>query len=231
MAKKRRPLPGSIAWVAEQARKAGTTYGRYVAETDPPAPSAPKPELTAAEAEARKKAAVRLEDLRQRQAEVQRQEERKQLLIETLRTSRQNKGLSREDVAATLGVNKLSIKNWEQAKSYPRERYLIALSRLYGLEQKELERLFEAAKKDGGAAAPTPEQTREQKRAKKRGEALRRARIKAGLDPIEASRRLGMTTMAIHKWEVGQACPGMKSQFKICRAYGMDMDELQKLLA
>ena len=37
MAKRRKPLYGSVEWVAAQAKEAGTTYGRYVAEMEPPA--------------------------------------------------------------------------------------------------------------------------------------------------------------------------------------------------
>ena len=226
MAKRRKPLYGSVEWVAAQAKEAGTTYGRYVAEMEPPAPDESKPELTPEEKEARQKATAQLEALRRRQAEAQRRQGQRQLLTET-----QSKGLSREEVAGALGVHKVSVKNWEQAKSRPREQYLVALSRLYGLELKELERLFEAAKKDGGAGASTPEQAREQKRAKKRGEALRKARIKAGLTPMAAAERLRVTTTAIHQWETGKSRPGMQSQFKISRGYEIDMDELQKLLA
>ncbi len=231
MAKRRKPLYGSVEWVAAQAKEAGTTYGRYVAEMEPPAPDESKPELTPEEKEARQKATAQLEALRRRQAEAQRRQGQRQLLTETLVRTRQSKGLSREEVAGALGVHKVSVKNWEQAKSRPREQYLVALSRLYGLELKELERLFEAAKKDGGAGASTPEQAREQKRAKKRGEALRKARIKAGLTPMAAAERLRVTTTAIHQWETGKSRPGMQSQFKISRGYEIDMDELQKLLA
>lgn len=99
-----------------------------------------------------------------------------------------------------------------------------ALARLYGLGQKELEGLFEAAVQGGEEATPR------QAQAQKTGEALRQIRQRAGLEIMEAAEKLHVTTVAIRKWETGQARPGTQSQFKICLAYGIDMDELQKLL-
>lgn len=134
-----------------------------------------------------------------------------------LAEARRRMGLSREEAALKLGVHMLSIKNWEQGKNQPRAQFLPALARLYGLDMAELRKTL-----------GLEELGREQ--ASKRGQALRQARLRAGLSLEEAAWRMDVTASAVRQWETGKNRPKRQSQRKIAQAYGLEPKELERLL-
>lgn len=134
-----------------------------------------------------------------------------------LAEARRRMGLSREEAALKLGVHMLSIKNWEQGKNQPRAQFLPALARLYGLDMAELRKTL-----------GLEELGREQ--ASKRGQALRQARLRAGLSLEEAAWRMDVTASAVCRWETGKNRPKRQSQRKIAQAYGLEPKELERLL-
>lgn len=134
-----------------------------------------------------------------------------------LAEARRRMGLSREEAALKLGVHMLSIKNWETGKNRPRAQFIPALARLYGLEEPELRQTL-------GLEEPG------QERAAKRGQALRQARLRAGLSLEQAARRMDVTASAVRQWETGKKRPKPQSQRKIAQAYGLEPAELERML-
>lgn len=130
---------------------------------------------------------------------------------------RRRMGLSQEEVARKLGVHMLSIKNWEQGKNRPRAQFVPALARLYGLEAAELRQTL-------GLEEPGRE------RAAKRGQALRQARLRAGLSLEEAALRMNVTAAAVRQWETGKNRPKWQSQRKIAQVYGLELKALERTL-
>lgn len=67
---------------------------------------------------------------------------------------RRERGLSQEDLAASLGVSRQAVSKWERAESSPDTDNLIALARLYGVSLDELVfRGGEGGGGEGGGAA------------------------------------------------------------------------------
>ena len=60
------------------------------------------------------------------------------LIIERLKTARNNKGLKQADVAEMLGVKKNTISNWENDKADPDIDSLIKLCSIYGISCSQL---------------------------------------------------------------------------------------------
>lgn len=63
----------------------------------------------------------------------------------------------------------------------------------------------------GGAVAAT---------ALARGERLRDARVRAGLDVHEAAKRLRVRPQTVYRWEWGECCPALDSVPEIAAVYG-----------
>lgn len=55
-------------------------------------------------------------------------------LGEKIRDARKNKGLSQDDLAAKLGVNRVSISNYEKGKNNPTHKNLLKLSAILGVQ-------------------------------------------------------------------------------------------------
>ncbi len=79
-----------------------------------------------------------------------------------------------------------------------------------------------------GASLGLEEPGREQ--AAKRGQALRQARLRAGLSLEQAARRMDVTASAVRQWETGKKRPKPQSQRKIAQAYGLEPAELERML-
>lgn len=56
----------------------------------------------------------------------------------TLRRLREQRGLTKEEAAAELGVSRQSVSQWESGKTFPSTKRLVTLSRLYGVPLEEL---------------------------------------------------------------------------------------------
>ena len=56
----------------------------------------------------------------------------------TLRRLREQRGLTKEEAAAELGVSRQSVSQWESGKTFPSTKRLVALSRLYGVPLEEM---------------------------------------------------------------------------------------------
>lgn len=58
-------------------------------------------------------------------------------------------------------------------------------------------------------------------------ERLRRLRVEHGLTMSDVARRVGVSTVAVHKWETGQTANMKLANFeRLCELYGIDFDEL-----
>ncbi len=79
-----------------------------------------------------------------------------------------------------------------------------------------------------GAGRGLAEIRREQ--AAKRGQALRQARLRAGLSLEQAAWRMDVTASAVRQWETGKKRPKPQSQRKIAQAYGLEPAELERML-
>ena len=131
-----------------------------------------------------------------------------------LAEEREKMGLSQEEAAWRLGTDARTISNWETGKNLPQGRLLPKLAQVYGLSPDKLARIF------GGGKAPKSA----------RGQALRQARLRAGLGVEEAARQMDVTAAAVRQWETGVNRPSWKSQQKIARVYGLSMEEIFRLL-
>lgn len=68
---------------------------------------------------------------------------------------RKEKGLSQEDLAASLGVSRQAVSKWERGESAPELENLMALAELYGCTLDHLVHPGEAAANDGASAEQT----------------------------------------------------------------------------
>ena len=77
-------------------------------------------------------------------------------ISERLKESRQNSGMTQEDVANKIMVSRVTVSHWENGKSLPDIVSLIGLSDLYGISLDELvkgdSKMTEKVKKDKKAA-------------------------------------------------------------------------------
>ena len=56
----------------------------------------------------------------------------------TLRRLREQRGLTKEEAAAELGVSRQSVSQWESGKTFPSVKKQIVLSRLYEVPMEQL---------------------------------------------------------------------------------------------
>lgn len=62
----------------------------------------------------------------------------RQSLAQTLRQHRQDRGMTQEFVAETLGVSRQAVSKWENGTADPTTANLFALARLYGVAPEDL---------------------------------------------------------------------------------------------
>ena len=63
--------------------------------------------------------------------------------VRSLKAQRRKSGLSQEDYASLVGVNKLTIYNWESGRIKPVAKHLARLVELRGLGKREASRRLE----------------------------------------------------------------------------------------
>ena len=51
----------------------------------------------------------------------------------TLKQARNLSGLSRNKVSKELDINRTTLENWENGKTYPNAKYFVTLCKLYGV--------------------------------------------------------------------------------------------------
>ena len=145
MARRRAPLPGSVEWMAIQARGAGMSYGQYVAQMDQlPAPPHQDPEQLDKRIRAKRRKHIRQEK-QQLDKQLQRAREEWQ---STLRQARKQQGLSRQQAAWALAVSETTVRNWERGETRPRQWILPSLARIYGLDYTRINTAYLNAWKD-----------------------------------------------------------------------------------
>ena len=66
------------------------------------------------------------------------QEEIRKTLAQTLKELRNDKNMTQEFVAESLGVSRQAVSKWENGTSEPSTTNLIAIAKLYGIEPEEL---------------------------------------------------------------------------------------------
>lgn len=59
-----------------------------------------------------------------------------------LKALRLRKGMTQEDVARTIGVSRITIRNWELGINTPNAAYIPKLARLFGCPVDEVIRFF-----------------------------------------------------------------------------------------
>ena len=210
-------MKGSIEAINQEARERGMSYGKYLAlRAAQEAPASVREVKTTAKQKRSMPPGARLAG-REGKTTAEPKRSMPPGAGLGLAEARRRMGLSREEVALKLGVHMLSIKNWETGKNRPRAQFIPALARLYGLEEPELRQTL-------GLEEP------ERERVAKRGQALRQARLRAGLNQEQAAWRLDVTAAAIRQWETGKTRPKPQSQRKIAQAYGLEPKELERLL-
>ena len=76
--------------------------------------------------------------LHTREKQQQQNAPQRQSLAQTLRQHRQDRGMTQEFVAETLGVSRQAVSKWENGTADPTTANLFALARLYGVAPQDL---------------------------------------------------------------------------------------------
>jgi DNA-binding transcriptional regulator YiaG len=82
----------------------------------------------------------------------------------SVKVQRRRTGLSAADYARLVGVSALTIYNWEQGKSRPRDEQLASLVALRGIGKRDAQAKLELLKADKGKAAPKSRRAQNKKK-------------------------------------------------------------------
>ena len=144
---------------------------------------------------------------------------RKELGAE-LRLLRRGAGLTQAQVAASLGVTKQAVSNWEKGLHEPHRRHTRGLADLYGVEVEEISRRYDFVA--DGSQGHTYRRT-DVDRLK-----LLDTRLSLGLTQRQAGTLAELSSTVISHYETGDRIPSAGSMLKLAAAYGKPLSWFMK---
>jgi len=131
-------------------------------------------------------------------------------VLNMIRDLRLKKGFTQEELAKKLGVEKVSVYNWEVGKVIPRRRHLQKLGEIFGVPVHDLLREISTDSKAVGSIVM------------KKIKVLRRMH---GLSQKELAARVGVTVGAVSKWERGLSMPDGTHLRKLAEIFNIPVAE------